>query len=72
MYEVDNGKGQVMTVFKVALVNLVMGTRDLELVGSLFPSARDSQAGTRYRRGNYFDLSMTSGTIRIWKRFVSG
>jgi len=28
MYELDNSKDQVMTVFKVALVNLVMWTRD--------------------------------------------
>jgi hypothetical protein len=28
MYELDNSKDQVMTVFKVALVNLVMRTRD--------------------------------------------
>ena len=28
MYELDNRKDQVMTVFKVALVNLVMWTRD--------------------------------------------
>jgi len=28
MYELDNNKDQVMTVFKVALVNLVMWTRD--------------------------------------------
>lgn len=28
MYELDNNKDQVMTIFKVALVNLVMWTRD--------------------------------------------
>lgn len=28
MYELDNSKDQVMTAFKVALVNLVMWTRD--------------------------------------------
>jgi hypothetical protein len=34
MYELDNRKDQVMTVFKVALVNLVMWTRDHDFPAS--------------------------------------
>jgi hypothetical protein len=38
MYELDNSKDQVMTIFKVALVNLVMWTRD-----RYFPATYDKR-----------------------------
>ena len=41
MYELDNSKDQVMTVFKVALVNLVMWTRDVRRVGAYEILAKD-------------------------------
>jgi hypothetical protein len=34
MYELDNREDQVMTVFKVALANVVMWTRDVRRVGA--------------------------------------
>ncbi len=34
MYELDNRKDQVMTVFKVALANLGMWVRDVRRVGA--------------------------------------
>jgi hypothetical protein len=60
MYELDNRKDQVMTVFKVALTNLVMWTRDnyfpesfahasLPAAGSVLPPARS--CGTRTEHG---------------------
>ncbi len=41
MYELDHAKDQVMTVLKLALVNVVMWTRDVRRVGAYEILAKD-------------------------------
>src|SRR5436305_1089465 len=62
MYELDNSKDQVMTVFKMALVNLVMWTRDL-----YFPTSYEH--ATWKRLAPFFRLpglvKQTQNTIEV-------